>query len=97
MILPLDASRQALLMNRTMKQLSTAASEAATARYLEATAHISTCGQFRYRLTRRWAAGPRIAFIGLNPSIANAEILDPTVTRCVRRARAMGFMENSRG
>ena len=59
--------------------------------YLEATAWFSACGQFRYRLTRRWSDGPTIAFIGLNPSIANAEILDPTVTRCVRRAQALGY------
>jgi hypothetical protein len=59
--------------------------------YLKATAWFSDCGQFRYRLTRRWSDGPTIAFIGLNPSIANAEILDPTVTRCVRRAQALGY------
>ncbi|OAI56451.1 hypothetical protein AYO47_02100 [Planctomyces sp. SCGC AG-212-M04] len=59
--------------------------------YLEATAWFSDCGQFRYRLTRRWSDGPTIAFIGLNPSSANAEILDPTVTRCVRRAQTLGY------
>jgi len=77
-------------MNRT-KTPATTVLPAEADRYLEATAHCSDCGQFRYRLTRRWSRGPRMAFIGLNPSIANAEILDPTVTRCVRRAQAMGY------
>jgi hypothetical protein len=46
---------------------------------------------YRYRLRRTWAAGPRVAFIGLNPSTADATADDPTVRRCVGFARAWGF------
>jgi hypothetical protein len=46
---------------------------------------------FRYRLWRTWAAGPRVVFIGLNPSTADATADDPTVRRCVGFAKAWGF------
>ena len=61
--------------------------------FLESTADFSECREFRWKLTRRWSDGPTIAVIGLNPSTADAEKLDPTVTRCVRRADALGFGE----
>ena len=60
-------------------------------RYTEATADFSPCELFRYRLTRCWSDGPTVAFIGLNPSTADAFKLDPTITRCVRRADRLGF------
>jgi hypothetical protein len=59
--------------------------------FTESTADFSPCREFRYRLTRRWSDGPTIAFIGLNPSTADEFQLDPTVTRCVRRADRLGF------
>ena len=59
--------------------------------FTESSAAFSTCGTSRYRLTRRWSDGPTIAFIGLNPSTADQFKLDPTVTRCVRRADKLGF------
>lgn len=47
---------------------------------------------YRYTLGRQLAAaGPRILFCMLNPSKATAEVMDPTVTRCFRYARAWGF------
>jgi hypothetical protein len=45
--------------------------------------------RYRYKLWRTWGDGGRLAhFIMLNPSTADAEILDPTVTRCLRFALA---------
>lgn len=52
----------------------------------------SDCERYRYSLTRVWdAAGARVAFVMLNPSTATEVQNDPTVERCERRARAMGF------
>lgn len=52
----------------------------------------SPCEAYRYLLTREWAAGGRRAlFIMLNPSTATEVQNDPTVERCERRARALGF------
>lgn len=46
---------------------------------------------YRYRLERVWAPGPRALFVMLNPSTATEAQNDPTVERCERRARALGF------
>jgi hypothetical protein len=54
-------------------------------------ADISDCGRYRYLLTRRWAAGEVVLFVMLNPSTADAERDDPTLVRCSRRARELGF------
>ena len=52
----------------------------------------SACLRYRYALTRTWdAAGPRLAFVMLNPSKATELANDPTVERCERRARALGY------
>lgn len=51
------------------------------------TAQISTCGTWRYRLTRYWGPGPMLPFVMLNPSTADAEIDDPTIRRCMGYAR----------
>ncbi|MCF3595344.1 DUF1643 domain-containing protein [Rhodobacteraceae bacterium LMO-12] len=56
------------------------------------TAVYSACEAYRYSLTRIWDAGGRKAlFIMLNPSTATEVQNDPTVERCERRARALGF------
>ncbi|MFC2969452.1 DUF1643 domain-containing protein [Acidimangrovimonas pyrenivorans] len=56
------------------------------------TAVYSPCESYRYLLTRTWDAGGRKAlFIMLNPSTATEVQNDPTVERCERRARALGF------
>jgi hypothetical protein len=55
------------------------------------TALFSQCGRFRYRLGRRWAEGPTVAFVLLNPSAADAYSDDPTVRRCVDFARRWGY------
>ena len=58
---------------------------------LKKTATISDCGLYRYDLTRQWAeGGTTCAFIGLNPSTADAEQDDPTIRRCVGFAKAWG-------
>jgi hypothetical protein len=52
----------------------------------------SDCETWRYLLTRVWdPAGPRALFVMLNPSTATEVQNDPTVERCERRARALGF------
>ncbi len=56
------------------------------------TATYSDCERYRYALTRTWdAAGKRVLFVMLNPSKATEVQNDPTVERCERRARALGF------
>jgi hypothetical protein len=51
----------------------------------------SDCERYRFLLTRTWAKGPRSLFIMLNPSTATEVQNDPTVERCERRARALGY------
>lgn len=52
----------------------------------------SDCEQYRYSLTRMWQKdGRKALFILLNPSTATEMQNDPTVERCERRARALGF------
>lgn len=55
------------------------------------TASYSACDTYRYDLTRTWGAGPRLLFVMLNPSRATERANDPTVERCERRARALGY------
>lgn len=52
----------------------------------------SDCERYRYALTRVWdVGGCKALFIMLNPSTATEVQNDPTVERCERRARALGF------
>jgi hypothetical protein len=52
----------------------------------------SECEAYRYLLTRVWQPeGRKALFILLNPSTATETQNDPTVERCERRARALGF------
>ena len=52
----------------------------------------SNCETYRYALTRTWDDnGARVNFLMLNPSTATEVQNDPTVERCERRARALGF------
>ena len=59
--------------------------------YNSASAVISDCGLYRYALTRSWCVGPRMTFIMLNPSTADAHINDPTIRRCIGFARREGM------
>ena len=52
----------------------------------------SDCEHYRYLLTRVWnPEGRRALFVMLNPSTATQYQNDPTVERCERRARTLGF------
>jgi hypothetical protein len=58
----------------------------------QSTAVYSDCEHYRYLLTRTWqSSGPKALFVMLNPSTATEIQNDPTVERCERRARALGF------
>jgi hypothetical protein len=58
----------------------------------ESIATYSDCERYRYALTRVWdPTGQKALFIMLNPSTATEYQNDPTVERCERRARTLGF------
>jgi hypothetical protein len=60
--------------------------------YLDSGADFSPCGEYRYALWRRLSMGERaVAFVGLNPSTADASLDDPTIRRCVGFARTWGY------
>jgi hypothetical protein len=61
-------------------------------------AWISTDDLYRYQLTRQLKPNPNVStigmtvtFVGLNPSIADATVDDPTVRRCIGYAYDWGF------
>lgn len=56
------------------------------------TAKLSDCGKFRFELTRVWDESlPLVAFVGLNPSTADADADDPTIRKCRGFAQRHGF------
>ncbi len=59
---------------------------------LSASATFSPCRTYRYALSRTWdAARPPLAVLMLNPSTADAFQLDPTIRRCISRAKGVGY------
>ena len=57
-------------------------------------ATLSDDGLYRYRLTRTWdESRGRVNFLMLNPSVADADIDDPTIRKCVGFAKSWGFGE----
>lgn len=55
---------------------------------------ISDCGRYRYRLGREWNPDlPKVCFVMVNPSKADAVRPDPTITRCIGFARSWGGAE----
>ena len=55
-------------------------------------AGFSRCGRYRYWLRREWDSTlPQCAFIGLNPSTADAQTDDPTLRRCMGFVREWGY------
>ncbi len=56
-------------------------------------ATISTCGKYRYWLSREGDPSKRrVAFVMLNPSTADASVDDATIRRCRTFARGAGFV-----
>ncbi len=59
---------------------------------IESGALFDRSGKFRYLLWRVWDEGlPSICFLLLNPSTADHERLDPTITRCFNMAKRWRF------
>lgn len=55
-------------------------------------ATISACGKYRYKLSRVWDKNlPKVLFIMLNPSTADANEDDPTIGRCIGFAKSWGY------
>ncbi len=55
-------------------------------------AFISECGKYRYELRCTWdESRPKVLFIMLNPSTADAEIDDPTIMRCIGFAKSWSY------
>lgn len=53
---------------------------------------ISADGQYRYRLWRRWDFElPRMCFVMLNPSTADASQDDQTIRKCIEFAKRNGY------
>jgi hypothetical protein len=60
--------------------------------YLETDALLSDDGMYRYWLNRHLSMGDQsVAFVGLNPSTADATKDDPTIRKCAGFARRWGF------
>lgn len=64
-------------------------------------ATFSDCGRYRQALTRDWTAAgeaPRaVLFVGMNPSVAGAEVSDPTCHRELMFSRDWGFTRYLKG
>ena len=59
---------------------------------IKKSAVFSNCRKYRYSLTRSWnSADGYVLFIGLNPSVADETIDDPTLTRCINFAKDWGY------
>lgn len=53
---------------------------------------LSPCERYRYSLTRTWdTARSRVAWVLLNPSTADADVDDMTVTKCIGFAQQWGY------
>ena len=49
-------------------------------------------GDYRYLLWREWDNSHKtVSFIMLNPSRADAQVNDPTITRCINFAKSWGY------
>jgi hypothetical protein len=60
--------------------------------FIKSTAHFSDCGKYRFHLSRVWdESKPSVCWCLLNPSTADAEKLDPTLTRCLNYSLDWGY------
>lgn len=61
----------------------------------------SSCGRYRQRLSRDWTAAGMpartVLFVGMNPSVASAEVSDPTCHRELTFARDWGYTRYLKG
>ena len=46
---------------------------------------------YRYSLWRSWSQLPKVGFVMLNPSQADARLNDPTIRRCIGFAQSWGY------
>lgn len=59
---------------------------------METGACFDASGIYRYSLWRLWdACAPKLVFIMLNPSTADAQSNDPTIRRCIGFAQTWGY------
>lgn len=58
---------------------------------MHTTVVFSRSGKNRYFLRYVWGSGPILVWFMLNPSIANEQRSDPTVTRCINFSKANGY------
>jgi hypothetical protein len=59
---------------------------------MDRSAVFSDCRTYRYSLWRIWDEdGPKLNVIGLNPSVADENLDDPTIRRCIGFARDWGY------
>lgn len=54
-------------------------------------ANFSDCRKYRYLLWRKWGDNSPVGFVGLNPSTADENEPDPTITRVIGFAKSWGF------
>lgn len=59
---------------------------------MKKSAELSSCGQFRFSLSREWDSTLHtLPFIMLNPSTADAMTDDPTIRKCIGFAERLGY------
>ena len=58
---------------------------------MDTKAALSNCREYRYALWRKWAEGPQVLFVMLNPSTADENADDPTIRKCIALAKSWGF------
>jgi hypothetical protein len=64
----------------------------AAALFGHSSAVLSDCGTYRYELHRSWdPAGSLCAWVMLNPSMADADLDDPTIRRCRSFSRSWDY------
>jgi hypothetical protein len=79
------------MMKSSPLQLSKPKVSERTPETIERVSDWSSCGRRRYRLGRFWTSGPIACVIGLNPSVANEQIDDPTNRRLICLLCDLGF------